>query len=131
MVNSYVYADFIARLNNAKSQKFEYIKVNNSNKILETVKILYALGLIKGFTLLDYKTILIYMKYYRKRGVYKKLKLVSTPGKRVYVDLIKMAKLKDKSNCSFFIISTNQGLKTDFECYVQKLCGEILLKIEL
>jgi len=130
-MRNYIYADFIARLNNAKRQYFKFIKVNNTSKVLATLVILHNLGIIHDFMFVDDRTILVNLKYYKRRSVFKKLKLVSTPGKRVYVDLVRLAKLKDKSNCSFYIISTNQGLKTDFDCYIQKLCGEILLKIEL
>ena len=130
-MRNFVYADFIARLNNAKRQYFKFIKVNNTNKILAILRILQDLGIVHNLMFVDHRIILVNLKYSKRRSVFKKLKLVSTPGKRVYVDLIKLAKLKDKSNCSFYIISTPKGLKTDFECYVQKLCGEILLKIEL
>jgi ribosomal protein S8 len=130
-MRNYIYADFITRLNNAKRQHFKFTKVDNSNKILATLKIFYDLGIIANFGFFDNRTILVNLKSHRRRSVFRKLKLISTPGKRVYVDLVRLAKLKDKSNCSFYIISTNQGLKTDFECYMEKLCGEVLLKIEL
>lgn len=130
-MSNYIYGDFVSILNNAKRQHFKFIKVRNTNKILSTLKILYELNIIKDFFILDHKEIIVNLKYNKRRGIFKNLKLISTPGKKVYVDLIKLAKLKDKSNCSFYIISTNKGLKTDFECYINKLCGQILLKIEL
>jgi ribosomal protein S8 len=130
-MRNFIFADFVSRLNNAKIQHFKLIKVNNSNKILETLKLLVKLNIIGNFTILDDKFILIDLKMIFRRGTFKKLKLVSTPGRRVYVNLIRLAKLKDKSNCSFYIISTPKGLKTDFECTVEKLCGEVLLKVIL
>jgi ribosomal protein S8 len=102
----------------------------NSNKIIETLKILYQLGIIKDFEIKD-DYIMIFLKYNKGRTIFKKLKVISLPSKRVYVDLIKLAKLKDKSGGSFYILSTGKGLRTDFECLLLKMGGEVLLKVEL
>ena len=55
---------------------------------------------------------------------------MSKPGNRNYVTLIELKKLKE-DDTAIYLISTNKGLKTDLECLLLKLAGEVILKIEL
>jgi ribosomal protein S8 len=130
-MQSYVYSDFISTLNNARRQHFQFILVKNNNKILETLRIFLELNVITSFTIIDDKNIKVYLKYLHRRCVFKDLKLISLPSKRIFVNLVTLYKLKENSNTCFFIISTNQGLKTDFECIFDRLSGEVLLKVNL
>jgi small subunit ribosomal protein S8 len=125
------YADFIARLNNARRQHFKKAYVNNTNKVLKTLEILCELGIIKSYSLINGRTIEVELKFVGRRVVFKKLKIVSLPSKKIYVDIIRLSKLKDKSNCSFYILSTTKGILTDFECIINNVAGEVLLKVEL
>jgi len=116
MVN-YIFGDFIACLNNAKRQRFNKILLKHSNNlVINTLSVFQELNLIKNFYFNDDNFIEIELKYVRSKSPFKKLKLVSTPGRRIYYNLIELEKKKDKMNCSFFIVSTQYGLKTNFEC---------------
>jgi ribosomal protein S8 len=130
MVN-FVFGDFIARLNNAKRLHAKSIRVLNTRLSLNTLIVLKRIGLIRGFNFIDNRELEVMLKYVNSRMVYKNFKLISVPSKKIYVDLVKLKKLKDKTHASIFIISTNKGLKTDFECLLYKLTGELLIKIEL
>ena len=102
-----------------------------NNKIVKTLEILHELGIIKSFSFLDERTIQVNLKFVGRRVIFKKLKVISLPSKKVYVDIIRLSKLKDKSNCSFYILSTSKGMLTDFECIINHVAGEVLLKVEL
>jgi ribosomal protein S8 len=91
---------------------------------------MYQLGLLRDVTIVDSTRIEVFLKYIRRECAFKHIKLISVPGKRVYISLVRLSKLKEKSNASMYIISTSEGLKTDYECILSKLSGELLLKIE-
>lgn len=129
MVN-FVFGDFVANLNNAKRQHVTSINVRNTKLVKKTLILMYEIGMLRDINVFDGKNIEVFLKYNKRRCVFSKIKLISVPSKRVYIDLINLIKLKDKSNCSIYIISTSQGLKTDFECLMSNISGELLLKIE-
>jgi ribosomal protein S8 len=129
---SYSYGDFAARMNNAKRNRVMHINIPNSKLNLETLELFYRIGLIRSFNLIDdNEKIRVYLKFVSGRSVFKKIKLVSLPSKRVYLSLIKLSKLRNKHSIVVFIVSTKNGLKIDTECLYYKMSGEILLKIEL
>jgi len=131
MVN-FVFGDFVASLNNAKRQHLISIEVKNTKLVKDVINILYEHGLLRDVTYdVNSNKIEVFLKYVNRKCVFNKIKLVSVPSKRVYVNLLKLIKLKDKSNCSIFILSTNKGIKTDFMCNMERISGEILLKIDL
>jgi ribosomal protein S8 len=130
MIN-FLFGDFITRLNNAKRLRSKSINIINSKLNLKTLILFKKIGIIRGFHFLGNNELEVILKYVKNEVVFKKLELVSVPSRRVYVDLVKLKKLKDRTNAYIFIVSTNRGLKTDFECLLGKLSGELLLKIEL
>ena len=130
MVN-YMLGDFIARLNIAKQQHLKSIYVPNTKLIKEFLLLFIELGIIRDFTYIDNRFIEVTLKYKKRRPVFKKLKLISTPSKRVYVDLIKLAKLRDRSTACIYILSTSHGLKMDFDCLFFRISGQVMIKIVL
>ena len=128
---NFVLGDFLARLNNAKKQHLISIYVQNTRLVKDILLVLVNLGVIRDITLIDDKYIEVFLKYYKRRCVYKSFKLVSLPSKRVYLDLIKLIKLKNTKSGYIYILSTTKGIKTDFECIYAKISGEILFRIEI
>lgn len=130
-MTNFLFGDFISCLNNAKRLHLKTINIRNTKLNLNLLIILKKMGLIRGFKFLDNIYIEVVLKYINNSLIFKNLKVLSIPSKRIYIDLIKLKKLKDKSNTSIYIISTNKGLKVDLECILENLAGELLLKIEL
>jgi ribosomal protein S8 len=130
MIN-FLFGDFLTRLNNAKRLRSKSINVANTKLNLKTLILLKRIGIIRGLYFIDNNKLEVMLKYVNNRVVFRKLELVSVPSRKVYVDLIKLKKLKDKNNAYIFVVSTNKGLKTDFECLLNKLSGELLFRIEL
>jgi len=126
----YIYSDFIARLNNAKKQHFKYIYINNSKLIKQTLEIMYDLNLIYSYFIINNKMIKVYLKYVGNKCNFRNLELVSLPSKRINYNAVKFIRYKGKST-SVYIISTRYGLKTNSECMMHNLYGEVLLKIDV
>ncbi|SRR6266498_820918 len=129
MVN-FILGDFVARINNAKRQHFNSICVPNSKIVKKVIELMLSLGILRNMHYENSKNFEIFLKYNKRRCVFKHLKLISVPSRRVYIDLVDLARLKNKTFTCIYILSTNYGLKTDFECLLEKISGELLLKIE-
>jgi ribosomal protein S8 len=130
-MTNYVLGDFIARLNIAKQQHLKSIYVPNTKFIKEFLFLFVELGIIRNFIYIDNRFIEVTLKYKNRRPVFKKLVLVSTPSKKVYVNLIELAKLRDRSTACIYILSTTEGLKMDFDCLFFRISGQVMIKIVL
>ena len=128
MVN-FIIADFVARLNIAKSQHMKSIIISYSKIILTLLKMFEDLGIIRGYFVLDQYKIEVYLKYNQSKSVFSNIKIVSKPSRRVYVDMIKLKKFKNKYEGEILIMSTNEGYLFDLECIRRNIGGEIVLRI--
>jgi len=93
----------------------------------------YEFGIILRFTVSieDPTKIEVYLNYGYGFSTFRKLKLISKPSKKVFVDILKLTKLKNRSSLDFYIISTSKGLLFDHECYRYKIGGMVLIKISV
>jgi len=125
-------ADICVRLNVGCKAYDKIIALRITKISKRIVNILYRQGIINSFFVRDDK-ILVVLKYIRSKPFIKNIKVMSTPGKRIYWKLPKLSKYYNANTLnSFFIISTPNGLLTSSECLLAKRTGgEIILKIEL
>ena len=130
---NFLLGEFISRLNIANRGHFKSIYVNNINIALNLLELFEWLGIIEGFFILNDKKIEVFMKQARiNRFAFKNIKLISTPGKRVYVSLKQLYMLKDKVGKNVvYILSTDEGLMFDVECIKKRKSGEVLLLINV
>lgn len=131
MLNFFL-ADLISRIHVA-SCKFMY-SVNVLYSI-SNLRILISLnyeGFIEGFRVLK-DCIVVYLKYNYLNNcmLFKNTKIVSTPGRRIYWNLIKLNKFYSYRNFSgIFLLSTNKGIITSTDALLKlRVSGEILLKL--
>ena len=108
------------------------VVLNKTSMSLKLVKLLYQQGLILSFNLNDDK-IVVELKYNRGQPLWKSIKVVSTPGHRVYWNLRRLRLAYSSKNFGgVYIISTPRGLYTSTESLLSiHTVGEILLKIQL
>lgn len=99
---------------------------------LKLVKLLYQQGLILSFNCIN-DNIVVQLKYYNGRPLWKYIKVISTPGHRQYWTLRKLRlNYSSKNFGGVYIISTPRGLYTSTECLLSMhTVGEILFKIQL
>src|SRR5271168_877019 len=120
---------FIAKLNIARRGHFKTIKVRASIRVMDLLKMFEELGIIRGYKILEKNFIKVYLKYVGNYS-FRNIKLISKSSRRIYVNKIQLFKLKDKNaGIYIYIISTNKGLKFDYECYREGIGGELFAKI--
>ena len=90
---------------------------------------MYRLGYIRGFSVVDKKTIAVFLKYINNKPVIKNIYVISTPGRRTFLKSNELKKEIDKKDSGFYIISTSKGVMTDEEVVLFNIGGEALLKI--
>jgi small subunit ribosomal protein S8 len=125
-------ADFLTRIRNAIMARHESLDVPYSNVKFAISKIMKEEGYIKNYkTFIDEsrkKFMKIYLSYDESnKSVITGLKRLSKPGRRVYVKVDGISKLKKR--LSLVVVSTSKGLMTDRNAVKNKLGGEPLLLV--
>ena len=129
MVNNLL-ADMITRINNSTQLKLFSIKVLNSKFCINILIVLYNLGFISGFKILNFKYINVFLRYYLGKSVIRRLCLLSKPTNRVYISSYYLRKNLYKQNYnSIFILSTTEGLLIDKFSIIFNKGGELILEI--
>ncbi len=124
-------ADMLIRIKNALMARHKKVEVPASKMKLEIARILKEEGYIEDFVFIDEKPqgkIEIILKYdENKRPVIRGVKRVSKPGRRIYKGYKELPRVLD--GLGIAIISTSQGIMTDFEARRRKVGGEVLCEI--
>ena len=124
-------ADMLIRIKNALMVRHKKVQIPASKMKLEIARILKEEGYIEDFVYIDQKPqgiIEITLKYdENKRPVIRGVKRVSKPGRRIYKGYKELPKVLD--GLGIAIISTSQGIMTDFEARRRKIGGEVICEI--
>ena len=130
MLTNFNIGDLLARLNVASKKHLISIKVTYHKFSISILKILWRNGVINGFLVSD-GLILVFLKYYQLKPVFRELILISRPGRRVFWTLAFLSNKYVASNFSgFYIISTSRGLVTSNDCLLGlHLTGEVILRV--
>ena len=124
-------SDMLTRIRNAVSKKHKNVLVPSSKFKVEIAKILQNEGFINSFQIIkngDFPSIKIDLKYdSRKAPVIKKIKRISKPGLRVYVNKNEIPRISGGLGTS--IISTSRGVMTGNKAREIGVGGEILCSI--
>lgn len=122
-------ADFLTRIRNALQVKHKTVDIPASNLKKQMANILYEQKFIKNYIVIDdgkQRIIRIFLRYIPQTGesVIHELLRVSKPGRRQYVDVQNLPRVKN--NMGIAILSTSRGLLTEREARRQKVGGEVL-----
>lgn len=124
-------ADMLIRIQNASMARHKSVIVSASKIKLEIARILKEEGYIEDFKYIEEKPqakIEIILKYdENKRPVIAGVKRVSKPGRRIYRGYRNLPKVLDGFGIA--IVSTPQGIMTDYEARKRKVGGEVLCEI--
>jgi small subunit ribosomal protein S8 len=126
---NYTISDFISKLNIARKNRLRTIITRPSRMVFELLGILENLGAIRGYHIVEDSVVEVVLKYSRTRMAFTDIKVVSTPGRRIYVSVLELYKLKDRYPSEIFVLSTSEGLKLDIECIKEQLGGLVILRI--
>ena len=116
--------NMFANIKNGQLAKRNFI-VQKRKKICESfLKILWNEGFIIGYQINsnDLNKLKIFLKYKNNKPVINSIKLVSSPGRKIYYSINQIWKID--SSKSFIIFSTSKGLKSITECKKLNLGGE-------
>lgn len=124
-------ADFLTRVRNGQSAKFEVISVPASKMKIAIAHILKSEGFIENYKCIrDRKQGLlkVALKYREDgEGIIRNLRRISTPSKRVYVGSQKLPYVKNGFGTA--VLSTSKGIVTDREARKLKVGGEYICSI--
>lgn len=124
-------ADLLTRIRNGQHNRFEIVKVRNSNQVRAVLTILKEQGYIKNFSnTADVGSpyeISVELKYADGKPVINMLKRMSKPGRRLYSSISRLPKVKN--GLGIIILSTSKGIMADAEARRINLGGEVLCQV--
>jgi len=133
-MSNHILSDSISRINVAYRSRLLSVKVLKSKLVINFLYLLYKIGLIRSFFILNNeKSILVYLKYKNNKPIIYSMNIISKPSRRVYWTLNMLShNYRKYSFSTFYIISTSKGLITSNEALFQKnMSGEVLCKVKL
>jgi small subunit ribosomal protein S8 len=123
-------ADMLTRIRNAQMAGHHTVSIPRSNLKVGIVRILKSEGFIEGFIetpgRVDGK-IKVFLKYDGDKGIIRGIDRVSKPGRRVYVGKDDVPRVRNGLGVA--ILTTPQGVLTDFQARKAGVGGEILCKV--
>ena len=125
-------SDMLTRIRNANQVKHQIVEVQGTKMSIDIASILKEEGYIEHFETYyegSFKYLLISLKYKGKtrEPVISKIERISKPGLRVYSDFKHLPKVL--GNLGIAIISTSQGVMTNFKAKQLRIGGEVLCYI--
>lgn len=124
-------ADFLTRVRNAIMAKHRMVDIPSSKLKTKMAHIMYEHKYIRNYILIEdgKQNILRIFLRYDKDGssLINELKRVSTPGRRYYVGLENLPRVKN--NTGIAILSTSKGVMTERDARKNNVGGEVLCYI--
>lgn len=118
-----------SRIRNGLSARKKSVLHPRDALCLEILKVFYKEGYINGFRIdpTNSNFIEIFLKYSKGKPVLTKLVAPSKPGRRLYLSLKTLWKVK--TSLMTLIVSTSKGIYSDKDCRKLQCGGEILCVI--
>jgi small subunit ribosomal protein S8 len=121
-------ADFLTRIRNAIQAGHRRVDIPASNLKKRMAEILYEQKFIRNYIIIDdgkQGIIRLFLKFDGEgNSVIRNLKRVSTPGRRYYVDVNQLPRVKN--NMGIAMISTSKGILTERQAQRENVGGEVL-----
>jgi small subunit ribosomal protein S8 len=124
-------AEFLTRIRNASKAGHDKVDVPSSNVRKGLANVLQEAGYIRNYKVVAdgrQGMMRVYLKYAASGSpVIEKLKTESKPGRRVYVNVDKIPKVR--SGYGIAILSTNKGILSSLQAKKQNVGGELLCTV--
>ncbi len=123
-------ADFLTRIRNAGKAGHKTVSIPSSKLKLAMSKILKEQGFIADFEEIQDSVqaqIKVNLRYYNREPAIRELKRVSKPGRRVYVPVDQLPRIKN--GLGIAIISTSKGVMTEKEAKKFNVGGEFICSV--
>jgi small subunit ribosomal protein S8 len=124
-------ADFLTRIRNAIQAGHRRVGIPASNLKKRMAEIMYEQKFIRNYIIIDdgkQGMLRIFLKFDSEgQSVIRDLQRVSTPGRRHYVDVNSLPRVKN--NMGIAMISTSKGIMTERQAKRENMGGEVLCYI--
>lgn len=122
-------ADMLTRIRNASRALLPEVTVQHSRLKESIARILKNEGYIAGYEVEGdkIKTLKIKLKYQGKKPVIEGLKRYSKPGRRIYVSVDEIPRVR--SGLGIAILTTSQGVMSNVEARKKNIGGELLCQV--
>ncbi|MCM8773862.1 MAG: 30S ribosomal protein S8 [Candidatus Omnitrophica bacterium] len=130
MSRTYLISDALTIISNASKVNKDEVIIPHSRVILGTMDILKKEGYIDNFKEIDLgglKRIKVYLRYENKQPLINGIKMISKPGRRIYMNKIKLPFVR--SGYGIAIVSTSHGILTSTRARKLGIGGEVLCYI--
>lgn len=126
MSSNYLIADMLIRIKNAGLAGHKELTIPYSKTCLALGKVLSSRGFIESAKKKE-KSIIVGLKFAKRRPVLTSVRIISKPGLRVYVSKKEIPRQRRGMQVS--IVSTPKGLMTSEEARKEGLGGELLCQV--
>jgi small subunit ribosomal protein S8 len=123
--------DMLTRIRNAQMRKKQFVLTPNSKLRAWVLDVLKTEGYIRSYDIesseVGNSSIKVALKYFDGEPVIKELKRVSTPGRRVYMGVEELPRVRQGLGVA--IISTSKGIMSDNSARECRVGGEVLCTV--
>jgi ribosomal protein S8 len=82
-MTNFALADLVARLNISSKNRLVSVRVGFTKFSLNVLRVFLKNGVINGLAI-EHDYITVFLKYYKLKPVFREIKIISRPGKRVF-----------------------------------------------
>jgi len=122
---NYPIGDFLIRVKNVAMAGNKELIVKKTKLIKAVSDVMKKIGYLDD-VLEDGENIKVRLAYKRKRPVLMQLKLMSTPGMRVYMNVEELEKIKGPST---YVLTTPLGVLSKEEAIKKRVGGEVIAEL--
>ena len=127
-------SNFVCALKTAAINKVSYLVARKNRQIVFLCLALEEMGYISGFTILNERTVCVYLRFFRNKCVIRYLSLYSKPSSKIYLKRKNVSGVRIVSfikNNNFTLFSTSRGphLLTDVETIMLGIGGVPVITI--
>ena len=122
--------DMLTRIRNAQLRKKEHVITPNSKLRAWVLDVLKSEGYIRSYEIEEGEgasLIKVELKYFEGEPVIKELRRISTPGRRVYMGVEELPKVRQGLGVA--IVSTSKGIMSDNNARQSRVGGEVLCTV--
>ena len=123
--------DMLTRIRNAQMRRKQFVVTPNSKLRAWVLDVLKSEGYIKSYEIEKNVSgtdlIKVSLKYFDGEPVIKELKRVSTPGRRVYLGVDNLPKVRQGLGVA--VVSTSKGIMSDSQARQSRVGGEVLCTV--
>src|SRR5690242_1429438 len=124
----FLISDMFSRLMTSVKNTFYLSIILNSSYCVCILALIYDLGYIRGYNILDKKHIKVFLKYLFGKNGLRSIYIISRPSRRMYIGYkqFRTATINNYIFLNGFIVcSTSYGLLTDIELISYRIGGEL------